>query len=207
MVIVDITGSIALVIMTALEHTNLESVFWVRACLTPEKMQGVLFMPSGRLTSCLETMLQSPGTVFTYWELSPSLTSLLKPGDRLLLRLYRVDGAGGCLLAEQELTPGTADWYFHNLAPAAVYYCEIGVREGDLYLALLRSEPVATPPTPVAYVEWLAGLFAGQSLRLSAGAFVGEKRYLSRPAHPAVPSWSTADALGGMYFYTGILAG
>ncbi|MGQ9558273.1 MAG: DUF4912 domain-containing protein [Desulfurispora sp.] len=164
-------------------------------------------MSSGRFISCMETMFQGPGTVFTYWELGPSLAGRLKPGDRLLLRLYRVEGAGSCLLVEQELPPGTTDWYFHNLAPAAVYYCEIGIREEDLYLALLRSEPVATPPAPVAYGEWLAGLLAGQPVRPPAGAFVGEKKYLSHPAQPAVPAWSTVDALGGMYFYTGILAG
>ncbi|MFZ5590932.1 MAG: DUF4912 domain-containing protein [Bacillota bacterium] len=164
-------------------------------------------MPSGRLTNCLEVMMQGPGTVYTYWELGAAIMNRLEPEDRLFLRLYRVDGASCRLLVEQELPLFTAGWYFHHLSPAAVYYCEIGVKEQGSYLALLRSERVTTPPAPVSYGEWLAELLSGKPVWPVAGAYVGERKFLQNSVRLNTPSWTTAEALSGMYFYAGILAG
>ncbi|MDA8096726.1 MAG: DUF4912 domain-containing protein [Clostridia bacterium] len=93
----------------------------------------------------LVALVQGPGVVYVYWELSPEFWDLLTTGGEFALRLYQVSRNESVLLEEVLPDWRTGNWYFRNVNDGVEYRCELGRREGDRYYSYLSSEVVATP--------------------------------------------------------------
>lgn len=97
-------------------------------------------------------LVQKPDAVFAYWELSGHQWRALGNKDGLYLRLYscQAEGdpdSGANVLEEVKLPVNCKNWYFNGLNPEMEYYTELGWKASDsLFMPILRSDPVVTPP-------------------------------------------------------------
>ncbi|MEW5954235.1 MAG: DUF4912 domain-containing protein [Bacillota bacterium] len=96
-------------------------------------------------------LVQKPDAVFAYWELSGHQWNALRNKDGLYLRLYSCQAENGPdlveVLEEVKLPVNCKNWYFNGLAPVLEYYTELGWKTTDnLFMPILRSDPVVTPP-------------------------------------------------------------
>lgn len=101
----------------------------------------------------LVLMVQAPGDIFAYWEISPdfiemAVQELQGVTPELYLRLYREAAAHApglpCHVFPRDLYRGSA--YFHGLVPYHAYCAELGLSYGGGFFTLLRSDPAMTPP-------------------------------------------------------------
>ena len=102
-------------------------------------------LPTGYGENVLVLLVQSPVTVFTYWEISAASREFLGDKDIALRLCTVVDGRS---IPQMVVSPSfhIGNWYFHGVAPGRCYRSEIGWWEkGDFY-PLLCSEIVETPP-------------------------------------------------------------
>lgn len=106
--------------------------------------------PNGNL---LHLMVQSPETLFCYWDMSTDYLSMatselidVNPG--LHLRLLQ-QTANEPLIIEEFGIPGmlhNGSAYFYGQTSFAAYYVELGLSYHGGYFTLLRSHTVSTPP-------------------------------------------------------------
>lgn len=102
-------------------------------------------------------MVQGPTVLFTYWEVTWPLMSLVS--DFLgaayehvtkVIRIYDVtdiwfDGTNHHGYQEARFEDGTDNWFFHNMTPNRTYITEMGILRDNQYIPLMRSKPKATP--------------------------------------------------------------
>jgi hypothetical protein len=142
-------------------------------------------LPEAYGENVLRLMVQDPGAVFAYWELSPGHRQAA--GEKtLVLCLYK----NHFLERKVSLPPLTDNWYFRDVEPGSGYYCELGFEgAGGTFFPLLRSNHVDTPflvppeedrPVPP------------------------EAEPEAVPAGPPEENLKTGDLFGTMAFYMGI---
>ena len=95
-------------------------------------------------------LAQNPETIFVYWELSNQLRDALTSCGDMYLRLHRLEetfGGGSLAILEAEVIPPpyTKNWYFHNLLPCKVYFCELGCRMDGNFFTIITSNFVNSP--------------------------------------------------------------
>lgn len=145
---------------------------------------GTSPLPPSYDENTLVALVQGPGVVYVYWELSPEFWDLLTTGGKYALRLYEVGSDGVVLLEEVSPERRTGNWYFRGVNDGVEYRCELGRWENSSYYSYLSSEVVATPS------EDMAGPPEGAALRAEdVAAPVGNvtgtaKRLRSRGAAP-----------------------
>lgn len=98
---------------------------------------------------------QGPGVIFVYWELSGEQWEVVvELGGPVFIRLNKVYTGENAdyeyiTVREEEIPPGTNNWYFHCLEPDCAYFFEIGCKLSDgSFFPLAGSEKVTTPPVP-----------------------------------------------------------
>jgi hypothetical protein len=100
-------------------------------------------------------LVQKPDVLFTYWDLSPGHLEIIDRQKKLILCLYKE----GFLDKKIDLPPFTNSWYFRQVEPGCVYFCELGIDGGnDAFIPLLRSGSISTPRLAVIEEEsWETG--------------------------------------------------
>jgi len=105
--------------------------------------------PAGYNENVLVLLVQGPGVVFAYLELSDHFWGALLRQGQPVVRLYDTTDAGvppAQPVREVALPPYTADWYFRGLVAGRTYVAELGWRDPEgVFVSLLRSNPAATP--------------------------------------------------------------
>ncbi len=95
-------------------------------------------------------LVQNPQALFVYWELDQANWQSI--ASAIYLRLYQLQDAAfekNFLLQEIILPPFSNKWYFDPVQTESFYMAEIGYREEQDFIAVLRSNIVLTPPLPV----------------------------------------------------------
>lgn len=107
----------------------------------------------GRPVSVLQLMVQTPGDLFTYWEVSQVYLELARHGlqgtfAQMVLLLYREEPGQTEIAARVRLDAEAlkGSYYFTRQRPWKTYYAELALEyKGNLF-TLLRSNRVVTPP-------------------------------------------------------------
>ncbi len=94
----------------------------------------------------------NPSWIHFYWDFSEKTREILKAHSPLLLRVYDVtyiefNGTNAHRTFELELNMSTRKYYVQVPQPNADYIAEIGYKEGNKFVPLLRSNLVTTPPS------------------------------------------------------------
>lgn len=120
---------------------------------------GEAELPAVYHENVLCLMVQAPDVVFAYWDLSWGHIQSIGSEKELVLCLYKES----LLSHKVTLPPFTNNWYFRNVEPGFLYYCELGFQgAGGTFFPLLRSNRVNTPgPGPAAEAEAKEGAAAG----------------------------------------------
>ncbi|WP_456400704.1 DUF4912 domain-containing protein [Mesoaciditoga sp.] len=93
----------------------------------------------------------NPAWVYFYWDFSKKTEELLKKHAPLILRVYDVtyvnfNGANAHRTFELELDVNERKYYVNVPSPDANYIAELGYKEGERFIALIRSNLISTPP-------------------------------------------------------------
>lgn len=103
-------------------------------------------------------MVQSPTTLYTYWEISWPYMKLVSdffhtPFESIprLLRVYDVtdiwfDGKNAHGYRDIYIQPDSDNWFIYDVSPGRTYIIDIGILWGERFIPLLRSKPKSTPP-------------------------------------------------------------
>ncbi|MCQ2560167.1 MAG: DUF4912 domain-containing protein [Clostridia bacterium] len=95
-------------------------------------------------------LVQAPQVLFVYWEMSKvNWKSICCPTYLRLYQLQGFDFEKNILLKEVMLPPFSDSWYFYEVQVEKHYVCEIGFKNEQEFLSVLRSNIVLTPPLPV----------------------------------------------------------
>ena len=106
-----------------------------------QKFKKVL--PAEYHENTLFLLIQSPKTLYAYWELSPGLKNTLSEKKSVQIRL-NTEVSGFCQVYDFDLTKKS--FYFENVQPGMSYNCEIGtLNEDNIFLPLLRSNTIFAP--------------------------------------------------------------
>lgn len=114
-------------------------------------MYSLESLPPAYGENTLVALVQGPGVVFVYWELSPEMWRLFAAG-RPVLRMYETSGKETTTFAEVPLEWYTGNYYFRRVCPGRIYQGTLGLWEGTTFYSYLCSGRVATPPVEIAAV-------------------------------------------------------
>ena len=115
---------------------------------------GETELPAVYHENVLCLMVQAPDVVFAYWDLSLGHIRSIGGEKELVLCLYK----DNLLNHKVTLPPLTNNWYFRNVEPGFLYYCELGFSgAGGTFFPLLRSNRVNTPGSGPAAEEAAEG--------------------------------------------------
>ncbi|MBT9172086.1 MAG: hypothetical protein DDT21_00467 [Syntrophomonadaceae bacterium] len=113
-----------------------------------------------RLVSALQLMVQTPGDLFVYWEVSREFLKIARIGLRdssaqMVLLLYREESGqteqAALVPLDQDLFYGSH--YFSRQKPWKTYYAELSLSYKGAFFTLLRSNRVLTPPVELGSGE------------------------------------------------------
>lgn len=112
------------------------------------------FLPVVYHENVLFLMVQQPDVIFAYWDMSSGHLQTIGDQKQLILCLYK----NNQLNRKIALPPFTNNWYFRDVEPDHVYFCELGFSGagfGNTFIPLLRSNRVTTPRiTPGEEDKW-----------------------------------------------------
>ena len=94
----------------------------------------------------------NPSWIHFYWDFSEKTEEILKTHSPLVFRVYDVtdiefNGTNAHRTFEMEIGMSTRKYYVQVPQPNADYIAEIGYKEGNRFVPLLRSNLVTTPPS------------------------------------------------------------
>jgi hypothetical protein len=94
----------------------------------------------------------NPTWVHFYWDFSEKTERILKAHTPMVLRVYDVtyinfNGANAHRTFELELDFNVRKYYVKVPMPAADYIAELGYKDGERFVPLLRSNLISTPPS------------------------------------------------------------
>jgi hypothetical protein len=113
-----------------------------------------------RLVSSLQLMVQTPGDLFVYWEVSREFLKMARIGlqdssVQMVLLLYREESGQAVQAAlvplDNDLLYGSH--YFSRQRPWKTYYAELSLSYQGAFFTLLRSNRVVTPPVALGSGE------------------------------------------------------
>jgi hypothetical protein len=117
---------------------------------------GVATLTKTEPENLLVLLVQSTQNLFAYWQMRPSYLWLARAqlglerseGNNLCLTLFTRQTADSTGLQERShsVPELSGTYYFHKVAPSALYYVELGLEVHDRQFTLLRSNEVGTPP-------------------------------------------------------------
>ncbi len=141
-----------------------------------------------------------------YWDLSEKTRRILSVRSPIVLRVYDVtyidfNGTNAHRTFEMELNPNISKYYVFVPQPNADYLAEIGYKDGNKFVPLLRSNLVTTPPSSprLAQMELWMDLRTRQKFsEISSGKFVTRVEKLA-----GVSSMPTINLIsgGGSFFW------
>lgn len=100
-------------------------------------------LPSNYNDNTLVLMVQTPRTLFVYWDLSPSQRAALAKKKKLQLRLSAVNRG---VYRTFDIKPSWDSFYITGVEPGLDYYCDISIRDGDgESYPLIYSNTVSAP--------------------------------------------------------------
>ncbi len=100
-------------------------------------------LPSNYGDNTLVLMMQTPKTLYAYWELSQNQRSALAEKKKLVLRL---NSANRGVYRTYTIEPYWDSFYFTGVDPGMEYYCDISVEDGDNELyPIIYSNPISSP--------------------------------------------------------------
>ncbi|PKM79879.1 MAG: DUF4912 domain-containing protein [Firmicutes bacterium HGW-Firmicutes-13] len=122
-------------------------------------------LPSSYGDNVINLLVQSPICIYAYWELSPESMEMASRHFKtawshltLYLRLYDITGlnfngenAHGFI--EFCVDSSWANYYFTLVSAGRTYCVDLGVKRGEDFLCLLRSNAVQTPPDQVSFAD------------------------------------------------------
>ncbi|BBJ27858.1 DUF4912 domain-containing protein [Athalassotoga saccharophila] len=87
-----------------------------------------------------------------YWDFSPQTYEIIKNHPHVVLRIYDVtyiefNGTNAHRTFEMEIDEKMRKYYVYVPQPGADYLAEIGYRENERFIPILRSNLVSTPPS------------------------------------------------------------
>ncbi len=94
----------------------------------------------------------NPNWIHFYWDFYDETERLLESHSPMILRVYDVtyikfNGANANRTFELELETNVRKYYVQVPNPAADYIAELGYKEGERFVPILRSNLVSTPPS------------------------------------------------------------
>jgi hypothetical protein len=115
---------------------------------------GGIGMPGReRAPSALQLMVQTPGDLFVYWEITKEYLELARHElqgtfAQMLLLLYREEPGQTetAALVRLYAEPLNGSYYFTRQRPWKTYYAELALESKGTVFTLLRSNRVVTPP-------------------------------------------------------------
>lgn len=100
-------------------------------------------LPLNYNDNTLVLMVQTPRTLFVYWDLSPSQRAALAAKNGLQLRLNVVNGGVNRAF---NIKPSWDSFYITGVEPGLDYYCDISVKgENGEYYPVIYSNTLSTP--------------------------------------------------------------
>lgn len=100
-------------------------------------------LPSNYNYNTLVLMVQTPRTLFVYWDLSSSQRAALAKDRKLQLRL---NTANGGVYRSFDIKPSWDSFYISGVEPGLDYYCDISIKEDDgEYYPIIYSNTSSTP--------------------------------------------------------------
>ncbi|MGC9139812.1 DUF4912 domain-containing protein [Athalassotoga sp.] len=90
--------------------------------------------------------------IYLYWDFSPQTYEIIKNHPRVVLRVYDVtyiefNGTNAHRTFEMEIDEKMRKYYVYVPQPGADYLAEIGYKENERFIPILRSNLVSTPPS------------------------------------------------------------
>lgn len=85
-------------------------------------------LPSNYNDNTLVLMVQTPRTLYVYWDLSPNQRAALAQKDKLQLRLNAVNRG---VYRSFDIRPFWDSFYITGVEPGLDYYCDISIKEED----------------------------------------------------------------------------
>ncbi len=149
----------------------------------------------------------NPTWIYFYWDFSEKTKKILELHSPLVLRVYDVtyiefDGTNAHRTFELEMAMSTRKYYVQVPHPNANYISEIGYKEGNKFVPLLRSNLVTTPPSSpkLAQMELWMDLRTHQRFsEISSGkTFVRVERLVGISS---IPSSLSNISGGGSFFW------
>ncbi|NLJ75891.1 MAG: DUF4912 domain-containing protein [Peptococcaceae bacterium] len=99
-------------------------------------------LPTNYDYNTLVLMMQTPRTLYVYWDLSPSQRAALDK-KKLMLRL---SVANRGVDRSFDIKPFWDSFYITGVEPGLEYYCDISIKEADdLYYPIIFSNTSSTP--------------------------------------------------------------
>ncbi len=123
-------------------------------------------LPSNYNDNTLVLMVQTPRTLYVYWDLSPNQRAALAAKKKLQLRLNVVNRG---VYRSFDIKPSWDSFYITGVEPGLAYYCDIIINNGndEIYPVIYSntvSAPVERPPIPLGGAVtsgfWGAGEYA-----------------------------------------------
>lgn len=108
-------------------------------------------LPLNYNDNTLVLMVQTPRTLFVYWDLSPNQRAALAAKKKLQLRLNVVNRG---VYRSFDIKPSWDSFYITGVEPGLAYYCDIIINNGDdeIYPVIYSntvSAPAERPPIPI----------------------------------------------------------
>ncbi len=128
----------------------------VTSTFTPSKFEkkftSTTTLPSSYNTDKLVGLEVNPNWIHFYWDFKEETKKVLKAHSPVVLRIYDVtyinfNGANANRTFELELDPEIRKYYVQVPNAAADYIAELGYKEGERFVPILRSNLVSTPPS------------------------------------------------------------
>ncbi|MGQ9497357.1 MAG: DUF4912 domain-containing protein [Desulfotomaculales bacterium] len=107
-------------------------------------------LPGSYGDSTVVLLVQTPRVVYAYWEITPVAWHTLTRRGVFTLRFWEGDPG-----AHRDVYPDrrAGGWYFRDVKPGVLCFCEVGCTEQGAFYPFLRSAPVTTPFDTAAPVE------------------------------------------------------
>ena len=100
-------------------------------------------LPSHYDDNTLVLMVQTPRTLYVYWDLSPSQREALAAKNKLQLRLNVVNRG---VYRTFDIKPSWDSFYITGVEPGLAYYCDISIQEDNgEYYPIIYSNTLSTP--------------------------------------------------------------
>lgn len=100
-------------------------------------------LPSNYHDNTLVLMMQTPRTLYVYWDLSPSQRAAVAEKKKLQLRLNVVNRG---VYRSFDIKPFWDSFYITGVDPGLDYYCDISVKEEDgEFYPVIYSNTVSAP--------------------------------------------------------------